>query len=70
MRMDATIWSGVSDMALAVTVPPARAKTVFTPTARNSVLLPDMFEPLTIHKGMSALNSTSFRTHALDGNNG
>ena len=32
---------------MAQTVPPACASTVFTPMARSSVLLPDMFEPVT-----------------------
>ena len=44
--MVAPIASGDSDSRSARTGPPASASTVFAPTARSSVLLPDMFEPL------------------------
>ncbi len=40
--------SGVSVSAAARTGAPAIASTTLTPTVRSSVLLPDMFEPLTI----------------------
>jgi len=39
------------------------ASTVFIPTARNSVLLPDMFEPLTISTLVSPEMRTLLRTH-------
>ena len=37
-------------MAVAHTAEPACARTVFRPTARSSVLLPDMFDPVTSTK--------------------
>ena len=47
IRRVAPTASGESRSRLARTGKPARAITVATPTVRSSVLLPDMFEPLT-----------------------
>ena len=47
MRMLAPICTGVSCSDAARTGAPAIASTVLMPTVRSSVLLPDMFEPLT-----------------------
>ena len=49
MRIVAPIASGDSaQVARARTGAPASASTTLTPTPRSSVLLPDMFDPLTI----------------------
>ena len=47
MRSVAPIASGDSVSRRAHTGPPASASTALTPTVRSSVLLPDMFDPLT-----------------------
>ena len=59
--------SGVSRRRLARTGAPASASTAFTPTVRSSVLLPDMFDPLTTSTDgpspcPSPASRTSFRT--------
>ena len=47
-RSVAPIASGESRSRRARTGAPVSARTALTPTVRSSVLLPDMFEPLTI----------------------
>ena len=42
---------------------PAMASTALMPTVRSSVLLPDMFEPLTSSTARVASSRTLFRTH-------
>ena len=49
---------------------PAWARTAFTPTARNSVLLPDMFEPVTSRNEPAGPISTSLATRVSFGNSG
>ena len=43
---------------------PARASTVLTPTVRNNVLFPDMFEPLTIKARVAPPRETSLTTQS------
>jgi len=47
MRMLVQMSTGVRRMDVAQTGPPACASTTLVPMARSSVLLPDMFEPVT-----------------------
>ena len=49
---------------------PAWARTALTPIARNSVLLPDMFEPVTSRNEPAGPISTSLATHVSLGNSG
>ena len=64
--MDAPTASGDIRSRLARTGAPAWASTAFTPSVRSSVLLPDMFEPLTTNTrgpaGASPPMRTSLRT--------
>ena len=46
------------------------ASTVLMPTVRNSVLLPDMFEPLTSSTRVAPEMSTSLHTRTAAGING
>ena len=41
-----------------------------TPTVRNRVLFPDMFDPLTIKTRVTAPSETSLRMHVLLWSNG
>ena len=49
---------------------PAWASTTLTPIARNSVLLPDMFEPVTSRNEPAGPISTSLATHVSLGSSG
>ena len=49
---------------------PASASTVLIPTVRNSVLLPDMLDPLTTSSCVSVPRWMSFATILSDGNSG
>ena len=60
--MDAPSESGEMRSARARTGAPASASTAFMPTVRRSVLLPDMFEPLTSSRPCSRSRRTSLRT--------
>ena len=62
MRSVAPTASGVSRSREARTGAPARASTALIPTVRNKVLLPDMFEPLTIKTRVTPPSATSLRT--------
>src|ERR1039458_8843514 len=62
--------SGVSWKSRARTGAPAMASTTFIPTARSSVLLPDMLEPLTSRTRVSPRMLTSLRTQRTDGTSG
>src|SRR5436190_1160610 len=53
---------GVSASRPALTRAPAIAITALMPTVRNSVLFPDMLDPLTISKRTSGESCTSFLT--------
>ena len=65
-RIVAPSETGVSVSDRARTTPPASASTTFTPTERSSVLLPDMFDPLTIStRGPVAADLTSLATHRV-----
>ena len=73
MWIDAPIATGDSRRDSARTGAPASAITVFTPTVRSNVLLPDMFDPLTIIacRAPGWLQSeTELRTHWSDGSSG
>ena len=54
-----------SDSDAAQTGAPAWAKTAATPMDRSMVLLPDMFEPVTMSAGTSASRRTSLATRSV-----
>ena len=64
MRSVAPTASGESRSRPARTGRPAWAITAATPTDRKSVLLPDMFDPLTTRARTGPPRLTSFRTHS------
>ena len=53
-----------------ITGAPVQAKTALSPTARKSVLLPDIFDPLTIQRRVSSPSCRSFATEIAAGING
>ena len=59
-----------SRSALARTGAPASASTTLVPTERSSVLLPDMFEPLTISTRVAPPIATSLRMQRTSGMSG
>ena len=62
--------TGGSCISAALTGPPICASTLLTPIARNSVLLPDMLEPVTKRNVPTGPTSTSLPTAASDGSSG
>ena len=66
-RIVAPMVSGESTIDRARTGAPARPSATFAPTARRSVLLPDMFDPLTMSTcGAEPPRRTSLRTATVD----
>ena len=70
MRSVAPIVSGESRSLPARTGAPAKARTALIPTVLRSVLLPDMFEPLTIRTCVGSPSTMSFRTAPDSGSRG
>ena len=70
MRSVAPIVSGESRSLPGPDRAPAKARTALIPTVRSSVLLPDMFEPLTIKTCVGSPSTMSFRTQPGSGSSG
>ena len=70
MRMLVVTASGGSCSERAHTGPPVSANSALTPTARNSVLLPDMFEPVTSSTVPAGPTSTSLATRTWSDSSG
>ena len=70
MRMLVHTSTGVSRIDVAQTGPPAWASTTFVPIARKSVLLPDMFEPVTSKNVPGGPTVTSLLTRVSSLSNG
>ncbi len=68
--MEAPTDSAGNRMKVARTGAPMVASSVFTPTARNRVLLPDMFEPLTSRIRPAPPRLRLLRTHAAPDSSG
>ena len=69
-RIDAPTDSGVIRSFRARTGAPACASTTLTPSVRSSVLLPDMFDPLTTSTCGEPPNRASLRTACAAGSSG
>ena len=65
-RIDAPSVSGESRMRAARTGAPMPASTTFAPIARSSVLLPDMFDPLTTSSAGDAATARHARRRVSD----
>ncbi|MGC4113427.1 MAG: hypothetical protein QM765_01895 [Myxococcales bacterium] len=70
MRMLVATWSAERVIDVAQTGAPAWASTVLTPTARKSVVLPAMLEPVTSRTVPASPRSTSLTTRRAPGSSG
>ena len=70
MRMLVATRAAPMRSAAAQTGAPAKASAAFTPSARSSVLLPDMFEPVTTSARPATGSRTSLPTRRSPGESG